>query len=61
MDCKKNGENRQKHHARKKLKKAVKSAEELVVLMQNLSIDSQSKLEAEAYLESMAGALNLEY
>lgn len=61
MDCKKNGENRQKHHARKKLKKAVKAATELVSLMETITIDSQSKLEAEAYLQSMQGALNIEY
>jgi signal recognition particle subunit SRP68 len=61
MDCKKKGENRQKFHARKKLKKSVKAAEELVVLLEKISSDSSSKLEASAYLESLSGALDIEY
>ena len=43
----------QKFHARKKLKKAVKSAKELYDLIFTLKIDPQSVLEASAYYETM--------
>lgn len=54
-------DSRQKFHARKKFKKAVKSAQELLDLVQKIKIDPQSVLESSAYLETMKAYSDIEY